>query len=803
MSVRRTSAIFLTGLFLLTACSDGGNQNLPPTGSGGSGGTGGGPGIQIEKPDNAIEGQYIFALDGAAVTADMVQAVAEALAAAQGGALLEVYNGVMTGFMANGLDDEKALAIAKDPRVKGIMQDCVYEVNEVQGDAPWGLDRIDQTTPTLDKNFIYNAGNGAGVHVYVLDTGIRRTHEEFGDRAIFGMSSIADGFEDTDCQGHGTHVAGIVAGKTYGVAKGANVVSIRTLGCNGSSSAGYVLKGIDAITAGGKKPAVVNMSLGGPANTFIDDAVRFSIQQGFVYVVAAGNFNKDACLLSPARIPEVITVGATDPTDTRAPFSNWGSCVDIFAPGVDIDSASKTSDTTVATGSGTSQATPYVAGVAALYMALNPAATQAEVNAALLGGATPDLVKDPMGSTNKLLYSRFMEPKTGFQDTKIWGEYAVGDVPDWLWQSIRYADANGDGLDDLCMIIGADIDCLMSDGSGGFSDQVAVSVNFPEQYWAVPNVVATIRHPDLNGDKKADVCWRAPNGIACGLSVGAGFDLKQWDTYYADSSVWDDAPAYWGTIQYPDLNGDGMADVCGRASNGIVCQTSNGTSFTNLNTWTGSFSDADGWAGADSHWGTIAFPDLNGDGMADVCGRSTLGIACGLSLGTGFGPVGLWDDYFTNGGVWDDAPAYWSSIKYIDIDGDKKTDVCGRANNGIVCKRSTGTTFGPTELWTTEFSDDTGWGGTPAHWATIHYADVNGDGRADVCGRATTGVVCALSTGTSFAPATMWEPNFSDESGWAGSPSHYGTLRYPDLNGDGKADICGRSVPGIVCGTAP
>ncbi|WP_406402288.1 S8 family peptidase [Streptomyces sp. NBC_00879] len=321
------------------------------------------------------------------------------------------YRSVLQGFSAT-MSGEKAAKLAADPRVAYVEQNATVRLNDTQANPTWGIDRIDQRNLPLSKSYTYKT-TASNVNAYIIDTGIRTSHSEFGGRASVGTDTVGGGQNGQDCNGHGTHVAGTVGGRTYGVAKGVKLIAVRVLNCQGSGTTAGVIAGIDWVTAHAKKPAVANMSLGGGVNTSLDNAVKKSIASGVSYAIAAGNGNflglpANACNYSPARVPEAITVGATDKTDRRASFSNYGTCLDLFAPGVNITSSWKDSDTATNTISGTSMATPHTAGVAALYLATHATATPAQVREAIVNGATTGKVQDPRtGSPNKLLYSLF------------------------------------------------------------------------------------------------------------------------------------------------------------------------------------------------------------------------------------------------------------------------------------------------------------------------------------------------------------------------------------------------------------
>jgi subtilisin family serine protease len=273
------------------------------------------------------------------------------------------------------------------------------------------LDRNDQRYLPLNGQYIYFA-TGSNVRAYIIDTGIRIAHSQFGGRASYGYDAIDGSLPADDCNGHGTHVAGTVGGSTYGVAKQVRLVAVRVLGCNGSGSYSGIIAGVNWVTnqkrLNPSVPMVANMSLGGPASTALDNAVVASISRGVTYVVAAGNDGGLACNSSPARTAGTITVGATDATDTRPTWSSYGGCVDIFAPGVSITSAWYTSNTATANLNGTSMAAPHVAGVVALYLQRTPSASPSTVRSTIFGVATAGIVKNPgTGSFNRMLYNPY------------------------------------------------------------------------------------------------------------------------------------------------------------------------------------------------------------------------------------------------------------------------------------------------------------------------------------------------------------------------------------------------------------
>ena len=363
---------------------------------------------KLRKSAHKIENQYIVVLDDTVVGErgpfSIAPYVANEMAGNHRGKLKHIYQNALNGFAVE-MSPEDAEALSQDFRVKFVEEDGVVTADVTQSNPPWGLDRIDQRNRPLSATYTYN-WTGSGVRAYVIDTGIRTTHTQFGGRA----SNVFDAFggSGADCNGHGTHVSGTIGGSTYGVAKSAMLRGVRVLDCNGSGSNSGVIAGVDWVTNNHINPAVANMSLGGGASSALDTAVNNLANSGVPIAVAAGNSNADACGSSPARAANAITVGATTTTDARASFSNFGTCLDLFAPGSGILSSYFSSDTATATLSGTSMASPHVAGVAALYKQANPSASATTTRNAIVNGATANVVTSPgTGSPNRLLYSLF------------------------------------------------------------------------------------------------------------------------------------------------------------------------------------------------------------------------------------------------------------------------------------------------------------------------------------------------------------------------------------------------------------
>jgi subtilisin family serine protease len=351
----------------------------------------------------AVDGSYIVTLKKSAGLKASSTA-GKGLVKEYGGTVTKTFNTVLNGYTAS-LSATEAARLAADPAVAAVEQNQrVHLTDTTQSSAPWGLDRIDQAALPLSGTYTYPDSAGTGVTVYVIDTGVRITHTQISGRAAYGYDAVDGDTTASDGNGHGTHVATTIAGSTYGVAKKANIVAVRVLDNSGSGTTAGVIAGIDWVTSNHTTPAVANMSLGGSASTSLDTAVANSISSGVTYAVAAGNSAANASSYSPARVSTAITVGATTSTDAKASYSNYGSILDIFAPGSSILAGYNTSDTATATLSGTSMATPHVAGAAAVYLAGHTSSTPAQVATALVNGATSNVVTSAgTGSPNKLL----------------------------------------------------------------------------------------------------------------------------------------------------------------------------------------------------------------------------------------------------------------------------------------------------------------------------------------------------------------------------------------------------------------
>jgi subtilisin family serine protease len=395
---------------------------------------------RIRRHPEAIRNQYIVVLNDG-IDRKQVSAIANNLARVHGGTLLYTYENSIRGFSAQ-MSEASASALSRNPLVDYVEEDVEVFATATQTNSQWGLDRMDQTNLPLDSAYNYS-NTGAGVNVYIIDSGIRATHQEFGGRASNAYDAVADGQNGNDCYGHGTHVAGIIGGSTYGVAKGVNLRSVRVLDCLGRGPISRVIAGVEWVTTGHIKPAVANLSfISTTASDSLDNAVRASINAGVTYVVSAGNNNIDAGTRSPSRVAEAITVAATDTTDSRAAFSNFGSVVDVFAPGVDITSAWVTDDTSTNIKSGTSSAAPFVAGAVARILQSNPSFSPADISRMITISATSGKVTNAgIDSPNLMIYAcscaSSMAPSHATANTELQNSYN-------LWK-VTYVTSSGAG----------------------------------------------------------------------------------------------------------------------------------------------------------------------------------------------------------------------------------------------------------------------------------------------------------------------------------------------------------------------
>ncbi|MEU9111659.1 S8 family peptidase [Streptomyces sp. NPDC048483] len=382
-----TAAVAATGIAAVTAVTAGASS-APAEGK-----------IYGAEAKGAVNGSYIVMMKKSVRTTATGD-----LASKYGGKVKRNYSSV-DGFSTTGLNEEEAKRLAADPAVDKVVQNKKFHIDGTQDNPPsWGLDRIDQADTEGDKKYNYPDSAGEGVTAYVIDTGVHISHKDFGGRASYGFNAIDGSDKAEDDNGHGTHVSGTIAGEAHGVAKKAKIVGVKVLDGEGSGTTEQVVAGIDWVTKNHKGPSVANMSLGGGADEALDAAVKKAIESGVTFGVAAGNESTDAGQGSPARVKEAITVASSTNKDEQSDFSNFGSVVDLYAPGSDITSDWNDSDDATKTISGTSMATPHVVGAAAVYLAGHQDAKPADVEKALTDGATPDKISNPSeGTPNKLL----------------------------------------------------------------------------------------------------------------------------------------------------------------------------------------------------------------------------------------------------------------------------------------------------------------------------------------------------------------------------------------------------------------
>ncbi|MFN6965127.1 MAG: S8 family serine peptidase [Pyrinomonadaceae bacterium] len=363
----------------------------------------------VVRAASPVPNRYIILLDeettGAAALEPEVEAQGLYLVSLYGGSVKTVFSSAVKGFVAE-MSAEEAKAMAADPSIRSIEEDGYISITATQTGAPWNLDRVDQRNRPIDTQYSYSSA-GAGVHAYVIDTGIRPTHVEFGGRASISVDFVGDGQNGFDCNGHGTHVAGTIGAATWGVAKNVYLHGVRVMQCDGNGQISNLISGINWVTTNAVRPAVANISVAAAGSSpALETALTNSINSGIVYSVASGNGNYDACNFTPARTPAAITVGASDPNDVRALYSNYGSCVDLFAPGHQIISTWSSSDTATNTLGGSSMAAPMVAGAAAIYLSANPTASAATVTQVIRSTATTGvLTTNNAASPNLLLYT--------------------------------------------------------------------------------------------------------------------------------------------------------------------------------------------------------------------------------------------------------------------------------------------------------------------------------------------------------------------------------------------------------------